>query len=283
MINFFLKYKTKKLVPLPPDIDDIKKSRKVLFSLFTRYGDTIICLVVIKEFIKLYPEKEYLILCPRQMKPYVSELMPDVECITINKRNAFEMFKVNRLLKNRIFDIGFNPWSNGLDSAYFISYCKKFQFYKDLSKPANVNHYQIVRMYLQLPEVGWFINDFNLKDNYKKILICPESTDVKRSISFKKTTSVINKLSSDYPNIDLTIATKEVNNYKLECDQFIFNKTAESSQNFIKLIQQSEIIVCCDSGPLHIANALKIPVLAFFEKTHPDVVMNSGSEVKLMN
>ncbi len=58
MINYFLKYKMKKIISSPPNIDDIKKSSKILFSIFTRYGDTIIDLVVIKEFVKYYPEKE---------------------------------------------------------------------------------------------------------------------------------------------------------------------------------------------------------------------------------
>ena len=89
MINYFLKHKMKKITSFPPSVDDIKKSSKILFSIFTRYGDTIIDLVVIKEFIECYPEKEYLILCPRQMKPYVSELLPTIECIAFNKRNLW--------------------------------------------------------------------------------------------------------------------------------------------------------------------------------------------------
>ena len=93
MINYFLRSKTKNLRSKPPSIDDIKTSKKILFSIFTRYGDTIIDLVVIKEFIECYPEKEYLILCPKQMKPYVSEFLPNTECIALNKRNMFEMIK----------------------------------------------------------------------------------------------------------------------------------------------------------------------------------------------
>ena len=167
MINFFLKHKMKKITSSPPSFYDIKKSRKILFSIFTRYGDSIIDLVVIKEFIELYPKKEYLILCPRQMRPYVNEFLPTIECIAFNKRNIFEMFKVNKLLKKRMFNIGFNPWSNGLDSSYFISYCDKFLFYKDFNKPSIVNHYQVVRQYLKLPDKDWMINKLNLKKSYK--------------------------------------------------------------------------------------------------------------------
>jgi len=40
------------------ELEDIQQASKVLFSLFTRYGDTIIDLAVIKEFIEHYPDKK---------------------------------------------------------------------------------------------------------------------------------------------------------------------------------------------------------------------------------
>ena len=122
MINTFLNFKTKNIVSQSFDLEEIQSANKVLFSLFTRYGDTIIDLVAIEEFIELYPNKEYLVLCPRQMKPYVNELLPDIDCISLNKRNLFDMLKVNHVLKKWCPDVGFNPWSNGLDSCYFLTY-----------------------------------------------------------------------------------------------------------------------------------------------------------------
>ncbi len=58
MINFFLKRKTRNLIDFSPSFQDVKDSSTVLFSLFTRYGDTIIDLVVIKEFVEQFPNKE---------------------------------------------------------------------------------------------------------------------------------------------------------------------------------------------------------------------------------
>ena len=203
MINAFLKFKTKKLNFSPPNIEDINNSNKILFSIFTRYGDTIIDLVVIKEFIKLYPNKDYLILCPRQMKPYVRELLPNIECLALNKRNFFDMLKVNKLLKKKKYDIGFNPWSNGLDSCYFISYCRKFLCYKDFKKPDVINHYQVVRKYLQLPEKDWVINSLNLNNIYQKILVCPQSTAIERSVSSDQLDKLLSDLVSNYQHPEL--------------------------------------------------------------------------------
>ena len=39
-----------------------EESFKILFSIFTRYGDTIIDLMIVKEFVKKYPNKDYLII-----------------------------------------------------------------------------------------------------------------------------------------------------------------------------------------------------------------------------
>jgi len=277
MINYFLKHKMKKITSSPPDIDDIKKSSKILFSIFTRYGDTIIDLVVIKEFIECYSKKEYLILCPRQMKPYVNEFLPNIECIAFNKRNLLEMLKVNKLLKKRMFDIGFNPWSNGLDSCYFTSYCDKFLFYKDFDRPSIINHYQVVRRYLKLPEKDWVIKKLTLKESYQKILICPQSTDTNRNISNKQIDKLILDFQKMYHQPEITIASMNESNFRDGCKKFMLKKTAHSSEQFIDLIKKSALVVCPDSGPLHIALALKKDLLALMGVTIPDVVINSGS------
>jgi len=281
MINFFLKYKMRNITSSPPTIEDIKKSKKILFSIFTRYGDTIIDLVVIKEFIECYPDKEYLILCPNQMKPYVNEFLPNTECIAFNKRNMFEMIKVDRLLKKRMFDVGFNPWSNGLDSSYFISYCAKFLFYREFDKPGVVNHYQVVRQYLQIPVKDWKINELIFKKNYIKILICPQSTDNKRNLPSEQLDRLIIDFQKMYDHPEITIAASVSSNFRGGCKKFIFEKTSHSSKRFLKLMKRSSLVVSSDSGPLHIALALKKDLLVFMSSTEPEIVVNSGSFLQL--
>jgi ADP-heptose:LPS heptosyltransferase len=277
MINYYLKQKIKKITSNPPTEIDINKSRKILFSIFTRYGDTIINLMVIKEFIKCYPKKDYLILCPRQMKPYVTTFLPGIECKAFNKRNLFQMIKIVKILKKRKFDIGFNPWSSGLDSCFFVSFCKKFLFYKDFAKPKVVNHYEIIRSYLQLLEKNWIIKKLKLKNNYKNILICPQSTDSKRNISRKHLDIIITDFQRMYDQPKIIIASSDKSFFRSGCKRFSFEKTPQSSLEFIKLIKKNELIVSADSGPLHIALALKKDLLAFFSTTTPEVVLNTGS------
>jgi ADP-heptose:LPS heptosyltransferase len=283
MINSFLRFKTQNVDSKALKLEDIQQASKVLFSLFTRYGDTIINLVIIKEFIKRYPDKEYLILCPRQMQPYVNELLPNIECVALNKRNLFDMLKINLTLKKRQFDIGFNPWSNGLDSCYFLTYCKKFLCYKDFDRPNVINHYQVVRRYLQLPEQDWKIKKLNLKDNYQKILICPQSTDPAREISSVQLDVLVSDLNLKYQNPKITIASMEKFHFRDKCNHFLFKKSAQSSQQFINLVKQYNLVISSDSGPLHIALALNKDVLAFLYTTSPEIVVKSNSCLRVNN
>ena len=277
MISYYLKYKTRKISSIPPSIEDIKVSGKILFSIFTRYGDTIIDLMIIKEFVKKYPNKDYLIICPKQMEPYVKEFLPNLKCKAFNKRNLFELAKVIKLLKNERFDIGFNPWSNGLDSCYFISFCKNFLFYKDFVRPSNINHYQVVRRYLQLPEKRWKVNDLSLQENYTKILICPHSTDPNRNLPIEKMNQIIFELQNTNNQPEIVIASMDKSYFRDDCQKFIFKKSDHSSKKFLKLMRESSLVVCSDSGPLHIALALKKDLLAFMISTDPEIVINTGS------
>tara|TARA_B110000008_G_scaffold4511_1_gene4423 strand:+ start:512 stop:1375 length:864 start_codon:yes stop_codon:yes gene_type:complete len=283
VINYFLKQKIKKINSLTPSYEDIQKSNKILFSIFTRYGDTIIALQVIKELIEQYPTKEYLIFCPKQMQPYAKELLPHVECLALNKRNILDLIKSVRIIKKREFDIGFNPWSNGLDSCFLISYCNKFLFYKDFDRPKVINHYQVVRRYLKLDEKDWVVSELELKESYNKILICPQSTDIDRAISGDALDKLIIDLQEMYNHPRITIASIDKSFFRDDCFKFKFEKTKQSSEKFIDLIKKNALVVCSDSGPLHIALALKKDILAIMRTTLPDIVINTESRLNIKN
>lgn len=282
MINTFLKYKTKNLKSTDFTLEDIRLAKKILFSIFTRYGDTIIDIAVIKEFIEEYPDKEYLILCPKQMIPYINEFLPGISVIGVNKRNFVDMIKVTSLLKKEKFDIGFNPWSRGVDSCYFISFCNKFFCYKEFQKPDFINHYEVVRAYLKLPMRNWGIDEIALKDDYNNILICPQSTDENRSVSKEELKKLITQLRSKYGKPVITIAAMDEIYFFKEYEMFEFKKSKKSSLDFLGLIKKADLIICADSGPLHIATALQKDILAVFNTTKPEIVLNYNSKVKII-
>ena len=63
------------------------------------------------------------------------------------------------------------------------------------------------------------------------------------------------------------------------CKKFMFVKTFQSSKRFLELMKESSLVVCSDSGPLHIALALKKDLVAFMISTDPKIVINTGSSV----
>lgn len=282
MINTYLKVKTNNLTQRPPTLEDVKSSEKILFALFTRYGDTIIDLVVIKEFVEIYPNKNYLVICPKQMSPYVREILPNIECFSFNKRNPFDFFRVERMLKKRHFDIGFNPWSNGVDGCYFISLCKKYLCNRDFSHPKVINHYQMVRQYLFLEDKPWKMRILKMKESYKKVLICPQSTDPDRSIDALQVKKIILDLGSKVLGSEITIAAMDESYFTQGCFRFRFKKTRKSSSNFLNLVKNSDLLICSDSAPLHLAAALGKDFIAVFKITNPEIVLNIDTKLKII-
>ena len=280
MINQFLRHKSKKFNSKKISKKEISHSKRVLFSVFTRYGDTIINLVVIKEFIDKFPNKDYMILTPPQMEPYVEILLPNIPRYSINKRNPIQMFNANKLLRNWSPDLGFNPWSNGLDSCYFLTYAKKYFCYKDFVFKLPVNHYDVVRKYLQLPLQQ---NNFRFsrpKNRYKRVLICPDSTDKKRSINDDELINIVEKINKKY-NASITIAfmnTNALKNYDF-VSYFEFKKTRHSSENFLRVMNDSDLVISADSAPMHIALALDKDTCGIFKTTKKEFVVNNNSKL----
>jgi ADP-heptose:LPS heptosyltransferase len=69
--------------------------------------------------------------------------------------------------------------------------------------------------------------------------------------------------------------------FRDHCKKFMFEKSVHSSKQFLELMKQSSLVVCSDSGPLHIALALKKDLLAIMTSTEPSRVINTGSHLMI--
>ena len=67
--------------------------------------------------------------------------------------------------------------------------------------------------------------------------------------------------------------------FRDDCQKFIFEKSEHSSKQFLNLMRDSSLVICSDSGPLHIALALRKDLVAFMISTDPKIVINTGSRL----
>jgi heptosyltransferase-2 len=109
-----------------------------------------------------------------------------------------------------------------------------------------------------------------IKNNKKNICVAPGSVRKTKKLPTNKYIEIINNLT-DY-NIYLIGA----NNEKIICDEILYNVSHENIVNFAgefnllesaELIKHSDLLLCNDSAPLHIGNAVDTPVFAFFGPT----------------
>jgi ADP-heptose:LPS heptosyltransferase len=261
------------------DINDTKNARSVLFSVFSRYGDAIISFVIIKEFIKKFPEKRYILITTPQHLPYAKEILnfSNIEIKKFNKKNPIDLISLTLFLKKENIDLVFNPWSFGEDSEYFLSFGKKYTSFKNFKEFTKLdNLYDRVREYLFLPiEKYKNITDFNFDFN-EKVLIAPYSTDITKNLSIEN----IKFLKKLFPNSILALPKDKSSFFKEK--KFIFKKTEKNSENFLNLLKKVDLFIGVDSGPLHIALALNKKSIGIFGPTSPLVILNNTQKIKII-
>ena len=247
---------------------DIKNAKKVLFVIFGRYGDSVIGFNASLEFIEKYPNKEYLFITSYQNYPYfVDKCKKYKNCkvIKFHKSNIFKLLFL--IMKIRKFDLGFNSYSWGNESEFLISFTKKFSFFYNIKLNILDNYYNKARKYLLLPKQEIVLNEVKL-DNVKNILICPESSEKRRSLMQNHLDYLLDK----YKNFNIIVAHS--NKYKTNTKEFIFSK--KNSPEFLNLLKESDLIISVDSAPLHLAMLYNKKIYAIFSSSVPMNVVKSG-------
>ena len=165
---------------------DIAQARSVLFAVFARYGDSVITFKLLREFARTYPDKKYLLITSPQVLPYAEAILSAVDslCRPRQAPRPFRPVAPSCRLQREPFDVGFNPWSHGQESEYFISFAKRFHA-PTARSPITLGRttYMIVRA----PISGCPKNCRHLPEKSpvqaKRILISPFSTDVRKSLN----------------------------------------------------------------------------------------------------
>ncbi|WP_428023819.1 glycosyltransferase family 9 protein [Arcobacter sp.] len=288
-MNYLINKRLEKYKHKSREISDIEidTAKSILFSIFSRYGDTIISLKIINEFIKKYPNKKYVILLPRQQLIYAKEIISfsNVEFIPVNKRNPISFLWAIYYLKKSNIDIGFNPWGHGSDSEYYLTYTKRYYFFKKFDNFKKMdNLYLRIRLYLniEIPSKIFNIVKPNFK-NVNKILIAPISTDIKKNLTVQQTNVLIEKLQKKFLGIEIVVAIpKNLILEKFKAKKFIFTKSNFNSTRYLKLLKSSDIFIGVDSGPLHLALALGIDTIGIFGPTAPNTILDYNAKILIL-
>jgi len=285
-MKFFIQQRVQKLQhsSLAINIKEINNANNILFSVFSRYGDGLISFVIIKEFIVKYPDKQYIILTSKQQFPYartILEALNNVMIKKVNKRNPFSFFKTIYFLKHKSIDIGFNPWGHGKDSEYFVTFAKRFFFYKKFDNfPKTHNLYDRVRKYFLLETMKEKILHSFPVHNKKNIVLAPISTDITKNLSLEQITYLIKFLKTNIPMANITVALpKTFKNIPTNAEKFIFGKSTEKSYQYLQLLRSCDLFIGVDSGPLHLALALNIDSIGIFGPTSPATILDNKQKI----
>lgn len=264
-------------------LSDIRNAASVLFSVFSRYGDSIIAYKVINEFITRYPGKRYIVITSNQNLPYAKAIIKaNVEIQSVNiRRNPFKFLKIVAMLKNSKIDLGLNPWSHGEDSEFFVTFAEKFLFYRKFTNhPKEYNLYARAREYLLLERCSPNIRNRPI-DSVKNILLSPFSTDITKSLNSEDLNTLIRQISARFPAATITVASqkKEMVSVSRRVERFIFRKKCAESAKFLSLLLSVDLFIGVDAGPLHLADAVGARAIGIFGPTAPETVLDRESGV----
>ncbi len=265
---------------------DIENSKVIIFSVFSRYGDSITSFKVIREFIAYYPAKKYILIASPQVYPYARKIIGnDIRIYYVNKRrNPVKLLKIIYMLKKSGADLGFNPWSYGEESEFFITFAKKYSFYKQGSRhPKQYNVYERVREYLFLKSKEIDLKNPDIKNSsVGEIVIAPFSTDVKKSLGHDDIISLIKQLKNKFGNARVTVAFSAEERQQtadIAEEKFLLDKSMERSERFLQLLETTDLFIGVDAGPLHLADALGIKSIGIFGSNTAETFMDRDSSI----
>src|SRR5208283_4365004 len=271
----------------PVTLSDIENSSTILFSVFARYGDGITSFKVLNEFISYYPEKKYILITSPQLYPYARKIIKnnEVRIHFINKRrNPIKLVRIIYMLKRAGADLGFNPWSHGAESEFFITFARKYAIFKNAAKfPRQYNVYGRARNYLLMKS-----KDTNLRtpvlenSKIKNVVIAPFSTDVKKNLGHGDIIKLIEQLKIKFSDPRITVAFPDKQHLKetaISEQKFLLGKSMKKSDNFLRLLETSDLFVGVDAGPLHLADALGLKSIGIFGSNAAETFMDSDSNI----
>lgn len=274
----------------PPDSNsasaldaEMPHATTVIVAIFNRFGDGVIAAASTAAFIARWSERprRFLLVTSPQLSPYVRAICPGAEVLAFSKRNPLHWLRLwlRKRFVYRGFDVGLNPYSYGRESHRIARLAHWHSLYVSPADAFAINYYDRVRQYLQLPAEGDFNAPCALPKRVERILLCPDSSETRRSLSDAQLESIHTQLLTRWPAATITLASGLSTSRLAGVRQLRLAKSRKASNAFLRALRDADLLVAVDSGPLHIAMALGIPSLALFSSAHPATVLDPRARV----
>ena len=287
----------------------INTPKKVLLIQTAFIGDVVLITPLIQEIINKYPSVLLdVIVVPECVK--ILENNPNINNIySFDKRkmSILSFLKFIKMLGSKRYDMSFSPHSSfrsGLISFLSripirIGFKRNFQqlfLTNKIKHPSNI-HKRLKNIALlgisDFKQHSYATKLYPSTDNYlkvsdlmsklsksqKTIIVAPGSVWYTKMWPLENYIELVNRLLEIAYNVVL-IGSK---NEKYLSDRIMESVKNENKQNLLSvigdfdildsaaLIEKSDLVICNDSGALHIANATKTPVYAIFGPTTKDM------------
>jgi heptosyltransferase-2 len=263
---------------------------KILFITLSNMGDVILTLPVLDALRGNFPQSKITVMVgPRpkeifQNNPYIDKLIIyDKYAALREKMKLFFTLKKERFdividLRNTLFGALLPSRFRTSPFLYIPSHIKHmkernlYRLYKALKMQEKFRVYPIIKKSLFIVEqdknyVEHLLEKNNIHPNDKIVIVAPVARGANRRWEKEKFACVSRSLSQDYKVIlvgqdsDKAITQYISNN----CQGEIFDFAGLTNFKALAyLIQKASLVVSCDTGILHLASYLDVPVLGLF-------------------
>jgi len=262
------------------NMNDIYSAKSILFTFFGRYGECIIGFNGALDIVKQFPDKEYIFITSPQNFPYFQDQCSaygNCNVYSLKKNNFFKLLFIIFILKIKKIDLGFNPFSWSDESEFLITFTRRFKFFKNYDLGHLDNYYNIVKKYFTYKRDSKIeISNFS-SINMRKVLICPESSESRRSL----TQNQLDKIISTFKDKEIIVAHSGKRYHNIQQKQFIFRKKRENSIEFIDILKKQDMMICVDSAPMHLGFLYEIPMQGYFSSSTPARVVKNKSLIQV--
>ncbi|MGD0336649.1 MAG: lipopolysaccharide heptosyltransferase II [Candidatus Omnitrophota bacterium] len=268
----------------------MKQIEKILFITLSNMGDVILTLPVLDALKLNFPEaKIWVMVGPRpkeifENNPYIDKLIIyDKYAALREKMNLFFALKKERFdividLRNTLFGALLPSRFRTSPFLYIPSHIKHmkernlYRLYKALKMQEKFIGGPIIKKSLFIGEqdkdyVNCLLEKNNIHPNDKIVIIAPVARGANRRWEKEKFACISRSLSQDYKVILVgEDSDKAVTQYiSNNCQSKIFDFAGLTNlKGLAYLIQKASLVIVCDTGILHLASYMAVPVLGLF-------------------